>query len=112
MHTRFSFTIDRKKFDKLPSFNRSWVNQSTGETVQVEDVRLEFVPSKNGPEVIRRYEDKTMLKVGFIAEPTTKAEREAGKKGLILGDAIVFEPVGGAAAPSHSSAPPQQKIPF
>ena len=110
MHNRFSFTVDRKKFDQLPSFKRSWVNQSTGETVEVEDVRLEFVPSKE-PKVIRQYEDKTMLKVGFIAEPTTKAERDAGKKGAILGDAIVFEPIGGAAAPSQSSAPAQQ-IPF
>lgn len=91
--TKFSFNIDRNKFDKLEARANKW-QKANGEMVDELNVRLEFVPAKNGPKLIKRGERSTSFKIGFIAEPTTKEEREAGKQGMILGDAIMFEPNG------------------
>lgn len=107
MYTRFSFTIDKNKLDQLPTFANSFTKRD-GTQVNELNIRLDFVPLKEGPQKIRDLQDSTMMKVGFIAEPTTKADRDAGKKGSILGDAIVFEPIGqGVNLPD-----PGSRIPF
>jgi len=86
MIEKISFTMDVTKINKDKITERSY--EKEGQQVIVKDYKFDFVPTKE--ELIKEGDTWNMVKVGFIAESTTKEERDGGYKGSILGNGIVF----------------------
>lgn len=85
---KISITIDLGKIDKNRIVNRTFTNKE-GQEVTVKEYKLDVVPSPT-PKTIKEGDTWTMVKTHFVVEGQTKEERQAKKKGTILGDGIVF----------------------
>lgn len=89
---KISLTLDVDKLRELVKNNvktRTYTNKD-GEEVTVNEIQVDVVPLKE-PKPLKQGDGWNMVKTHFVAEPTSKEEREAGKKGIFVGDGIQFQ---------------------
>lgn len=85
---KLSITIDVNKIDKKRLQNRV-IKKQDGTGYEAKEMKLEVIPLKER-KVLSSGDTWELVKVGFVAEAPTKAEREAKTKTNIVGDATQF----------------------
>lgn len=103
---KISITLDLGKIDKNKIKTRTYTN-SNGQEVSIKEYKLDIVPVKEA-KLIKDGGSWQMWKTHFVAEPTSKEEKEAGVKSKILGDGIVFKNV----EAEQNAELDSEKIPF
>lgn len=85
---KINITLDLGKIDKNRITTRTFVNRDN-QQITVKEYKLEIVPVRER-KLIKSGDTWDMVKTHFVAEPTTKDERDRGIQGNILGDGIQF----------------------
>ena len=86
---KISITIDVNKIDKTRLQTRV-IKKQDGTGYSAKELKIEVIPLKE-PKVLSNGDTWELVKVGFVAEAPTKAEREAKTKTNIVGDATIFK---------------------
>jgi len=81
-------TIDLSKIDKTKIIEREFTTKA-GEVVKQKLYKLDLVPLKE-PKFVKEGPTWLLEKVGFLAEPQTKEERDAKVPSVFLGDVTSF----------------------
>ena len=113
MTSKISLTIDLTKINKSRIIERSYQDRE-GVTVNTKEYKLDIVPKKE-PRLIKEGDTWQMVETHFVAEATTKEERDSGYKGAILGSGITFIDKGQGEAPRASQGASEDiddSIPF
>jgi len=88
---KLSLRIDVTKINKAKILPREYQNQA-GETVKEMNLNVEIIPVKD-EKVVKSTDTYTLVKVGFIAEKSTKKEDGTYENGTIIGDAFEYRDV-------------------
>lgn len=82
----YDIKIDLLKINKEKILEREYVRQD-GVTIKVKDYKLRVViQDQNKHKELFKGNGFTVNKIGFVAEPTTKEERDSGVESVFLGE--------------------------
>lgn len=82
----YDFKIDFVKLDRSKIIEREYTRKD-GVVVKVKEYKFRAViQDQDKHKEIYQGDGFTIKKVGFIAEPSTKAERDEGKENVFFGD--------------------------
>lgn len=85
---KLSLTLNLNNIDKTKINTRTYTDKN-GVEVTVKEYKVDLVITDQAT-ILKETDTYTLKKVGFICDPTTKAERDAGKKTNYVGEAMQF----------------------
>lgn len=85
---KLSLTLNLNNIDKTLIKTRAYTDKNNQE-VTIKEYKVDLVITDEST-ILKETDTYTLKKVGFICDPLTKAERDAGKKTNYIGEALQF----------------------